>query len=143
MESIKKIETQNAPKAIGPYSQAISVSLVDKRLVFVSGQLPIDPKTGKLVEGDIGELTCQVFENIRAILIAANSDFNQVIRVEIFLTDLNNFSTFNKEYAKFFHSTAFPARQTIQVAKLPLDSPLEISCIAIASHDLKTNQECF
>lgn len=127
---LKKIETLKAPKAIGPYSQAI-VSNGGQSLVFVSGQLPIDPQTGKLMEGDIRVLTNRVIENIQEILLAAGSRLENVVRVDIFLIDLKkDFSLMNEEYSKHFSSTA-PARQTVQVSALPLGSPIEISCIAI------------
>lgn len=128
--SSRKIETENAPKAIGPYSQAIHVSMKEAALLFVSGQLPIDPRTGALVEGGIQAATRQVLDNIEAILQAAHSSFEKVVRVEIFLKDLNDFPVVNEEYKKRFTSMTFPARQTIQVAKLPLDAPIEISCTA-------------
>lgn len=125
------ITTTKAPKAVGPYSQAISVNS-SCRLLFVSGQLPLDPTTGKLVEGDIIDSTRQVMQNIDAILNEGNSDFNHILRMEIFLKDLNDFQKVNEEYQKWFTQGHFPARQTIQVAKLPLDAPIEISCIASA-----------
>lgn len=129
--SIQKIETENAPKAIGPYSQAIHVTMKGGDFLFVSGQLPIDPHTGSLVQGGIQESTKQVLDNIEAILQAAHSSFDHVVRVEIFLKDLKDFPIVNEEYKKRFTSIHFPARQTIQVAKLPLDAPIEISCMAI------------
>jgi 2-iminobutanoate/2-iminopropanoate deaminase len=124
--SLKKINTPEAPKAIGPYSQAIS----DGQYVFVSGQLPIEPSTGKLIQADIRTQTKQVLDNLEAILKAAEVELQSVVRVDIFLKDLNHFSIVNEEYAKRFNSPITPARQTIQVAKLPLDAEIEISCIA-------------
>lgn len=128
---IRKIETKQAPQAVGPYSQAISVDATNAQLLFVSGQLPLDPVTGKLVDKDMQEATCQVLNNIEAILIAANSNLNEVVRVDIFLKDLNDFQKMNEEYKRRFTHANFPARQTVQVAKLPLDAFIEISCIAV------------
>lgn len=124
---IKKIETENAPKAIGPYSQAV----VSGKTIYVSGQLPIDPKTGKFPEGDIRVLTRQVLSNLENILHTAGTSLEHVVRADIFLKDLNDFAAVNEEYGKKFHYPVKPARQTIQVARLPLDAPVEISCIAI------------
>lgn len=132
--SIIKIETTQAPQAIGPYSQALCVNVTNSQLLFVSGQLPVDPATGKLVDGDIKEATRQVLDNLEAILITANSSLNSVVRVDIFLKDLNDFSKVNEEYTRRFTNTIFPARQTIQVARLPLDASIEISCIAVVHH---------
>lgn len=130
--SIQKIETKQAPEALGPYSQAVRVHITDSELIFVSGQLPIDPATGTLIDGDIEKATSQVLDNIEAILASAKSSLNDVVRVEIFLKDLNDFKKMNEEYSRRFTSPTHPARQTIQVAKLPLDASIEISCIAVA-----------
>lgn len=132
-ESIQKIETKQAPQALGPYSQAISVNITNSRLLFISGQLPLNPATGKLVDGGIEEATKQVFDNLEAILMAGNSSLSQVVRVEVFLKDLNDFQKMNEEYKKRFTNANFPARQTVQVARLPLDASLEISCIAVVN----------
>lgn len=126
MPAIKKIETAQAPKAIGPYSQAIQAD----RLLFISGQLPIDPATGKLVENDIRIQTIRVLDNLEAILTASGCSFEHVVRCDVFLKDLNDFAILNEEYAKRFKHFAAPVRQTIQVARLPLDALVEISCIA-------------
>lgn len=128
--SLKRIETLNAPKALGPYSQGIALTEV-KPLLFVSGQLPIDPKTGKLIEGDIKALTKQVINNLEAILREGESRLDLVVRTEVFLKDLKDFAAMNEEYAKHFNGKIAPARQTIQVADLPMGSPIEISCIAV------------
>lgn len=122
---MKKIQTDKAPAAIGPYSQAV----VAGGTVYVSGQLPIDPATGKLVEGDIKILTARVIDNLEAILVAAGSSLDKVVRVDVFLKDLKDFAAMNEVYAKRFSSA--PARQTIQVSALPLGSIIEISCIAV------------
>lgn len=127
----KKIMTEKAPSAIGPYSQAIVIP-PNQSLVFVSGQLPIDPKTGELIEGDIKTLTKRTLDNIEAILSASSSDFYHVIKTDVFLKDLKrDFNGMNEEYAKRINPQAPPARQTIQVADLPKGSLIEISCIAV------------
>ena len=123
---LEKIETREAPKALGPYSQAVKFG----DFVFVSGQLPIDIKTGGLIKGDMQALTKKVIENIKAILEAAGSSLDEVVRTDVFMTDLKEFSQMNEEYARAFIGQVFPARQTIQVAALPLGSRIEISCIA-------------
>lgn len=127
---LKKIETEHAPKALGPYSQGVVLTEAG-RLIFVSGQLPIDSKTGKLIEGDIKAMTKQVIDNLEAILQEGGSNLNLVLRTDVFLKDLNDFASMNEEYAKRFNGSITPARQTIQVAALPLGSPIEISCIAV------------
>jgi 2-iminobutanoate/2-iminopropanoate deaminase len=127
MPTIEKIETSEAPKAIGPYSQAVCFA----PFVFVSGQLPIDPKTGKLVESDIILQVNQVLDNIEAILKVRGCSFQHVVRCEVFVKDLNDFAIINQEYAKRFTQPIPPARQTIQVARLPQDALIEISCIAV------------
>jgi 2-iminobutanoate/2-iminopropanoate deaminase len=129
---MKKIETAKAPKAIGPYSQAISIP-ANQRLIFVSGQLPIDPATGELVTGDIQALTKRVLMNIEAILQAAGTTLDRVIRTDVFLKDLKEFASMNAEYSKWFASGTPPARQTIQVSDLPKGASVEISCIALAN----------
>lgn len=126
--SLKKIETSKAPKAIGPYSQGI---IFDSRLIFVSGQLPIDPLTGKLVEGGIRLLTRRVLQNIQEILHASHSSMEHLIRVEIFLTNMHDFAEMNEEYALFVSKNHPPARQTIGVSALPKGASIEISCIAV------------
>ncbi len=126
-EFIKKIETPKAPKAIGPYSQAI----VTENLVFVSGQIPIDPTVGKIVEESIQGQTKQVLDNIEAILQAAGLHFEDVVKTEIYLTNMDDFSLVNAVYAQRFSHPIQPARQTMQVSKLPLGALVEISCIAV------------
>lgn len=127
---LKKIETSEAPKALGPYSQAVALNEA-KPLVFVSGQLPIDPQTGKLIIGDIKALTRQVINNLEAVLREAGSGLEFVVRTDVFLKDLKDFADMNEEYAVRFSGKVTPARQTIQVADLPMGSPVEISCIAV------------
>lgn len=127
-----KIETENAPKAIGPYSQAVRAG----QLLFISGQLPINPKTGKVEEVSIEGQTRQVLANIKAILEAAGCGFDDVTRAEVYLKDLQDFAAMNQIYAEYFSSEIKPARQAMQVAKLPLDVRIEISCIAFIEEEL-------
>jgi len=122
----KIIYTENAPKPIGPYSQAIKVD----NMIFGSGQIPIDPSTGKVVEGDITVQTKRVLENIKAILEAAGFSLNDVIMVNVFLKDLNDFPEFNEVYGKYFERVK-PARTTVEVSNLPKGVKLEINFIAI------------
>lgn len=129
MSDLKKIETSQAPKTIGPYSQAVCAP----PFVFVSGQLAIDPATGKMVESGIQAQINRVFDNLEAILKASGCAFENVVRYEIFLKDLNDFAIVNQECAKRFTQPTLPARQTVQVARLPLDALVEISCIAVLS----------
>jgi 2-iminobutanoate/2-iminopropanoate deaminase len=126
MSKIEKIETKEAPGAVGPYSQGTHVD----RLIFISGQLPIDPRTGQMAEKDIKIQTERVIENMKAILKAAGSDISQVVRCDVFLKDMNDFKEMNEVYASKFLSDPKPARQAVQVGRLPLDAMVEISCIA-------------
>jgi 2-iminobutanoate/2-iminopropanoate deaminase len=118
------VSTQQAPAAIGPYSQGIKAG----NLVFISGQLPLNPKTGNFVQGDIEEKTRQALNNVRAIALAAGADLNNVVKVTIFLADMDDFSAVNKVYSEYFHG-AFPARTTVQVASLPKQADIEIEAI--------------
>jgi 2-iminobutanoate/2-iminopropanoate deaminase len=119
------ISTPNAPAAIGPYSQAVRAG----NLVFVSGQIPLDPATGQLVGGDIGVQTEQVLENLAAILEAAGSSLAQVVKATVYLRDLGEFGRMNEVYAKFFRENP-PARATVQVARLPREAAVEIDVVA-------------
>ena len=119
------IATGKAPQAIGPYSQAIKAG----SLLFCSGQIPLDPETGALVEGDIATQTRRVFANIGAILEAAGASFNRVVKTTVFLADMNDFAAMNAVYATFFTDPA-PARSTIQAAGLPKNARIEIEVIA-------------
>ncbi len=119
------IETENAPGAIGPYSQAVKVD----NLLFTSGALPIDPATGKFPEGPIAGRTHQVLKNLSAVLEAAGIGFNDVVKTTVFLADMNDFQEVNEVYAQYFDKP-FPARSAVQVAKLPLGSDIEIEAIA-------------
>ncbi len=119
------VATDKAPKAIGPYSQGIRSG----NLLFVSGQVPIDPATGALIEGDIAAQTHRVFANLRAILEAAGASFDHVVRTTIYLADMNDFAAVNEIYGTYF-SSPFPARATVQAARLPRDARVEIDLIA-------------
>jgi len=122
----RAIESAHAPKAIGPYSQAI----VANGFVFTAGQVGADPKTGALVEGGIIEQTEQVLKNIEAVLKASGSTMNDVVKATVFLADMNDFAKMNEVYAKRF-AAPFPARSTVQVARLPRDARIEIEVVAI------------
>ena len=119
------VTTDQAPAAIGPYSQAVKAA----NLLFVSGQIPTDPATGNIVEGDIGAQTRRVFENIGAILKAGGASFDAVVRTTVYLKDMNDFAAMNQVYGTFFTAPA-PARATVQVARLPKDAMVEIDVIA-------------
>jgi 2-iminobutanoate/2-iminopropanoate deaminase len=122
---LSAVSTGSAPKALGPYSQAIRAG----QFLFVSGQVPIDPATGNLVDGDIPDQTRRALENIGAILSAAGASFQQVVRTTVYLADLSDFAAMNEVYATFFTSPQ-PARSTIQAARLPRDARVEIDVIA-------------
>ncbi len=125
-KQILQVITDNAPKAIGPYSQAVAAG----PFLFVSGQIPIDPKTGKLVENTIQAQTRQVLDNIEAILKSQDLSWEHVVKMEVYLKDLGDFAEMNAIYAERIQTEVKPARQAMQVAKLPLDVRIEISCIA-------------
>jgi len=120
------ISTENAPGAIGPYSQAIRA----ENLVFCSGQIPLDPQTGEFVSDDISEQTRQVLKNLSAVLEAAGTSLNNVVKTTVFLADMNDFVKMNEIYAEFFSENK-PARATVQAARLPRDAKVEIECIAL------------
>ena len=119
------IHTDRAPGAIGPYSQAVRVG----QLLFLSGQVPLDPATGEIVSGDIAAQTRRVFENLAAVLKAGGRSLNDVVRTTVFLADMNDFAEVNKVYGSYF-SEPYPARATVQVARLPKDARVEIDVIA-------------
>ena len=123
----KVIQTDKAPKAIGPYSQAIQAG----NLLFLSGQIPLDPKTGELREGDIHQQTQQVLENIKGLLESQGLGMKDVVKVTIFLKDMGNFNQMNEVYAAYFSSSP-PARSTVEVARLPRNAEIEIEAIALA-----------
>lgn len=120
------IYSANAPEPIGPYSQAIMAG----NTLYVSGQIPIDAASGKVISGDITLETQQVMKNIQAILKAAGMSFAQVVKCSIFLNDMNNFPKVNEAYGQYFKTNP-PARETVEVSRLPKDVNVEISCIAI------------
>lgn len=123
---LKKVSSENAPKAIGPYSQAI----VAGDFLFASGQIALDPKTSSLVSGGIKEQTKQVLDNLEAVLKARNIGLDRVVKTTVYLKDLSHFSEMNEVYAQKFASDPKPARETVQAAKLPKDALVEISCVA-------------
>ena len=123
-----RIETGRAPAAVGPYSQAI----VAGNLLFCSGQIPLDPKTGQIVPGGISEQTRQVMANLSAVLDAAGLGFSNVVKATIYLTDLNDFAVVNEEYAAHFNGIP-PARACVEVSALPKGADIEIECIAVLS----------
>lgn len=123
----KIITTPNAPAPIGPYNQAI----LSNGTLYISGQIPLDPTTMELVEGDLSKETVQVMENLKSILLAANMDFENVVKSSIFLSDMNNFTEVNKAYGAYFNEDTAPARETVEVANLPKFVRIEISMIAV------------
>src|SRR5947208_11440498 len=131
----KIISTSDAPAAIGPYSQAIRSG----NFIFCSGQIPLDPKTGEIVPGDVNAQTRQVMENIAAVLRAERLDFRNIIKTTIFLTNLSDFQTINELYGSYFKSDP-PARSTVQVAALPKGANVEIEVIAAENHRRKVNR---
>jgi 2-iminobutanoate/2-iminopropanoate deaminase len=121
---LKVVTTSEAPAAIGPYSQGISAG----NLLFVSGQIPLDPATGDMVKGGMEEKTHQVLKNLKGVVEAAGATLGHVVKTTIFLVDLNHFLTVNKIYAEYF-SGVFPARSTVQVSALPKGADIEIEAI--------------
>jgi 2-iminobutanoate/2-iminopropanoate deaminase len=130
-EKKEAVVTASAPGAIGPYSQAIRVG----EMLFTSGQIPIDPATGSLVDGGIAEQTVRVCENLKAVLAAAGVGFDAVVKTTVFLKDMKDFAAMNEVYARYFAGEGFaaPARSTVQVAALPKDAMVEIDCVALGS----------
>lgn len=122
---MKKIITQKAPEAIGPYSQAIE----HNELIYISGQLPLNPETGEFAEGGVDELTRQSMKNIEAILLKAGSSLDKILKTTIYVQDLNDFAVINEAYGSFFGDPA-PARACVEVARLPKGARLEIEAIA-------------
>lgn len=119
------LHTEHAPAAIGPYSQGI----MTEDMIFVSGQIPVDPTTGEM-QGDVAAQTKQVMENLKAVLKAANAELSQVVKATIFLTDIADFKAVNEVYASYFVDEP-PARSTVAVAALPLQAKVEIEVIAV------------
>jgi len=126
---IKEIKSKNAPLPVGPYSQAVGFG----KLLFCSGQLGINPKTGNLVTGGIEKETEQVLENLAAVLKSGKSSLKNVLRVEIFLTDMNDFGKVNEIYTKYFNGKVKPARATVEISKIAKNASIEISCVAFVS----------
>lgn len=127
---MKIVQTDRAPKAIGPYSQAVEVN----GFVFVSGQIPLDPETGQLVDGDIKKQTQRVFENIKAILAAAGCELSNVVKVTVFTNDISNFAAINEVYAEYFNGHK-PARSFVEVSALPRNAQVEIEVIAVKENE--------
>ncbi len=121
------ISTENAPGAIGPYSQAIKAG----GMVFCSGQIPIDPATGEFVSDIVSEQTDQVLKNLGEVLRAAGSSLDNVVKTTVFLADMGDFAEMNEVYGRYFNENK-PARATVQAARLPKDARVEIDCIALA-----------
>ena len=126
MSQLKRIQTDDAPQAIGPYSQAI----VFENLVFTAGQIPLDPRSGELVGGDIRAQTQRVLENVNAILEAAGASLQTVIKTTVYLTDMGEFTAMNEVYTSHFGDHK-PARSTVQAVRLPKDVKVEIDAIAV------------
>jgi len=125
MPALKQVSTPNAPGAIGPYSQALQAG----DFLFLSGQIPLDPATGQLIEGGIAEQTHQVLKNLGAVLSAAGSSYAQVVKTTVYLQDMADFAVMNEIYGGYFSAPA-PARATIQAAALPRAVRVEIDCVA-------------
>ncbi len=119
------VSTNNAPQAIGPYSQAIKLG----NMVYTAGQIPLDPATGKIVEGGIAEQADRVMKNVQGVLAAAGSSMDRAVKTTCFLANLDDFAVFNEVYARYFTNMA-PARSTVQVARLPAGALVEVECIA-------------
>lgn len=125
---MKYISTKQAPQAVGPYSQAV----IANGILYISGQIPFHPETNILVSSNVKEQTQQVMENLKAILAEAGSAFSKVIKCSIFLKDMNDFAVVNEVYGNYFDSKHLPARETVEVSRLPKDVLVEISLIAVA-----------
>ncbi|MBV8847193.1 MAG: RidA family protein [Bryobacterales bacterium] len=124
----KTISTDRAPKAIGPYSQAV----VSNGLAFLSGQIPLDPATGQIIEGDIAVQAARVLDNLKAVLEACGSSLDQVVKTTVYLKDMAEFARMNEVYARYFSQNP-PARATVEAARLPRDVRVEIDCIAVVA----------
>lgn len=122
----KTVATDDAPKAIGPYSQAV----IHEGTIYLSGQIPLDPVTGQVIEGDVAAQTGRVLDNIKAVLAACGSSLDLVLKTTVFLKDMGEFSKFNEVYGRYFPENP-PARSTVEVARLPRDVRVEIDAIAI------------
>ncbi len=124
---MQAVTTDKAPKAIGPYSQAIAAN----GMVFASGQIPLNPETGTLVTGSIGDQTRRVLDNLKAVLESAGSGLHKVVKTTVYLADMGDFDEMNKVYAEYFEATK-PARATVAVARLPKDARVEIDAIGLS-----------
>ena len=123
---MKVISTKNAPAAMGAYSQAV----ISNGFAFLSGQIPLDPSTGQLIEGDVSAQTERVLENLKAVLDACGSSLDRVVKTTVYLKDMGEFARMNEAYARYFPANP-PARATVEAARLPRDVRVEIDCIAI------------
>ncbi len=121
------IATDKGPKAIGPYSQAIKAN----GFLFTAGQIPFDPASGKIIEGDVAQQTARVFENLKAIVEAAGSSLDKAVKATVYLKDMNDFAAMNEVYAKYLKND-LPARSTVEVARLPRDVRVEIDLVLLA-----------
>src|SRR5947199_6140961 len=124
------IKTEGAPAAIGPYSQAVRAN----GFIFASGQIPLDPKTGEFVAGGVAEQTEQVMRNLTAVLEAAGSGLNRIVKTTVFLADMNDFAAMNEVYGPYFQENP-PARENVEAARLPRDARVEIEAIALAGKE--------
>ncbi|BBN98115.1 RidA family protein [Sporolactobacillus terrae] len=122
----KQIATNHAPKAVGPYSQGVQAG----DFLFASGQIPLDPATGTIVEGAIDVQAKRVFENLKAVLNEADLDFSNVVSATVYLADINDFAAVNSVYSDYFSGEVLPARCAVQVAALPKGAQVEVSCVA-------------
>jgi 2-iminobutanoate/2-iminopropanoate deaminase len=128
VQTVKQIiKTEQAPQAIGPYSQAVRAG----GFVFASGQIPLDPQTGEFVAGGVAEQTEQVLRNLSAVLTASGTSLDRVVKTTVFLADMNDFAAMNEVYGRYFSENA-PARATVEAARLPRDARVEIEAIAMA-----------
>jgi 2-iminobutanoate/2-iminopropanoate deaminase len=125
--TLQKILTDKAPTPIGPYSQAV---VVHEKMIFTAGQIPLDPSTGKIVDGDIKAQTRQVLKNLEAVLVAGGASLNSIAKTTVFLKDMNDFAAMNEVYAEFLNAAA-PARSAVEVARLPRDVRVEIEATAV------------
>ena len=124
------VQTEHAPAAIGPYSQAVRAG----GFVFASGQIPLDPLTGEFVAGGVAEQTAQVLNNLRAVLEAAGSGLDRIVKTTVFLADMNDFAAMNEIYGQYFKENP-PARATVEAARLPRDARVEIEAVALAGKE--------
>lgn len=130
-KGISEVSTLKAPRAIGPYSQAVRAG----DFVFLSGQIPVEPETAAVITGGIREQTEQVMRNIEAILQSIGLEFENIVKTEIYLKDMSDFTLMNETYASFFAASTKPSRVTVEVSRLPKDVLVEISCIAYSAED--------